>query len=294
MIFVAIFLGSFFHTTFAVAETRARFLLGAKTEGSHQKPQSIGFYSKGCLAGGVELAPNGPTWQAMRLSRGRNWGHPDMIDYIERVSAEVAKKTRWKGLYVGDISQPRGGPMISGHASHQMGLDADIWLLAAKNLNLTVAERESLSSANMRSGDQRSVSKNWTKQHMKVMEIAAKDRAVDRIFVTPPVKIYMCKHARGNRDWLQKIRPFWGHNYHFHVRLKCPKGDRRCETQKPTVSALSKGGDGCDETLNWWVTDALRPAKPDPNAPKPKPRKHPRQFTMADLPNKCAAVLKSK
>ncbi|PIB26683.1 penicillin-insensitive murein endopeptidase [Amylibacter kogurei] len=274
------------------AQPKANQLLGAKSKASLQTPQAHGFYSKGCVAGAEQLAQTGPTWQAMRLSRNRNWGHPDMIAYLKRVSAKVAQLSDWKGLYIGDISQPRGGPMTSGHASHQMGLDADIWMYPPKRLNLSRSERESLSSISVRSKDQRSVSKNWRESHMQVMKIAASDPAVDRIFVTAPVKIWMCNRAKGNKDWLQKIRPFWGHHYHFHVRLKCPKGSTNCKTQTPTVAQLSKGGNGCDETLNWWVTDALKPA--DPNAPKPPKRRHPREYTMADLPQQCTGVLKSR
>ena len=282
-----------------LAETEARFLLGGKSTGSKQSPHAHGSYAKGCLAGGQELAQTGPTWQAMRLSRGRNWGHPDMIAYLKRISAEVADKTNWKGLYIGDISQPRGGPMISGHASHQLRLDADIWMLPARDLKLSRQKRETLSSSNVRASNHKNVSGDWTYTHMQVMKIAASDPAVDRIFVTPPVKIYMCKKARGNKKWLQKIRPYWGHNHHFHVRLKCPKGSSGCKTQKPTTAALSKGGTGCDETLNWWVTAALEPAKPKPKSSKKKKKavkkkKHPRQFVMADLPNQCSKVLKSR
>ncbi len=279
-----------------LAEKEARFLLGGKSSGSKQTPKSHGSYAKGCLAGGEELAENGPTWQAMRLSRGRNWGHPDMIAYLKRISAEVARETNWKGLYIGDISQPRGGPMISGHASHQLGLDADIWMLPARDLKLSRRTRETLSSSDVRSSNKKSVSGDWTYTHMQVMKIAASDPAVDRIFVTAPAKIYMCKNARGNKKWLQKIRPYWGHNHHFHVRLKCPKGSSGCITQKPTAAALSKGGTGCDETLNWWVTAALKPAKPNPNKKKKKvkKKKHPRQFVMADLPNQCSKVLRSR
>ena len=118
---------------------------------------------------------------------------------------------------------------------------------------------------------------------------------MDRIFVSAAVKLEMCKTARAaDTRWLQKIRPAAGHNAHFHVRLKCPSGARNCVTQKPTVSELSKGGNGCDATLQWWVTDFLNPPPPDPNA-KPAPRKrHPRDYTMADLPKACAAVLASQ
>ena len=82
----------------------------------------IGSYADGCLAGAVALPITGPAWQVMRLSRDRNWGTPRLIQFIERFGAN-AKKVGWNGLLIGDMSQPRGGPMISGHASHQIGLD---------------------------------------------------------------------------------------------------------------------------------------------------------------------------
>jgi penicillin-insensitive murein endopeptidase len=61
------------------------------------------------------------------------------------------------------------------------------------------------------------------------------------------------------------------------------------------VAELSKGGDGCDETLRWWVTDYLNPPKPTKKPDNPPPRKrHPREYTMADLPNQCKDVLASR
>lgn len=278
----------------ADAQTPASRLLGAKDKGSAQPAEPIGFYSRGCLAGAKQLASTGPTWQAMRLSRNRNWGHPDMIAYLQRISTQVASVPGWRGLYIGDISQPRGGPTLTGHRSHQMGLDADIWLLPPKRLNLSYSERENISSLNIRSQDKRNVNGNWTRQHMEVLKIAASDPAVDRIFITAPAKIWMCNNARGNKKWLKKIRPIVGHNTHFHVRLKCPKGARNCKTQKPTVEELNKVNNGCNKDLNWWVTDFLKPRKPDPNAPKPVRKKHPREYTMAELPGQCGAVLRSR
>ena len=179
----------------------------------------------------VRLPETGPTWQAMRLSRNRNWGHPVLMEYVQDLSRE-ATRHGWAGLYVGDISQPRGGPMTSGHASHQIGLDVDIWMLPATRLNLTVAERESLSSISVRTNDQLRVNANWTQAHYKIMRAAASDPRVDRIFVAAAVKLEMCKSARpADTAWLQKIRPAAGHNYHFHVRLKCPA--RRAQLRNP-------------------------------------------------------------
>ncbi|PWE30051.1 penicillin-insensitive murein endopeptidase [Maritimibacter sp. 55A14] len=273
--------------------TKANLLFGAEPRGSRQQPAAFGSYARGCVAGAVELPETGPTWQAMRLSRNRNWGHPAMIGFIRRLSAE-ATRHGWPGLYVGDISQPRGGPMTSGHRSHQMGLDADIWMLRPHRLDLSRAARESLSSISVRSADQRSVNGNWTPAHMQIIKAAASDPAVDRVFVTAPAKIAMCRDAGRDRAWLQKVRPIYGHHYHFHVRLKCPAGSAACQVQRPTVADLSKGGDGCDETLTWWVTDYLKPPPPGSKPAKPAPkRRHPRDYTLADLPAQCTAVLAS-
>lgn len=278
----------------ASAESLANQLFGAQENPSRQAPMPIGSYARGCGAGMVELPESGPSWQAMRLSRHRNFGQPVLIDYLIGLS-QVAQQIGWAGLYIGDMGQPRGGPMTSGHASHQIGLDADIWMLPPRRLDLTVREREDISSIPVRSADQRSVTSNWTQAHRALMRAAALDPRVDRIFVAAAVKIEMCKTAkRKDKDWLQKIRPIAGHDTHFHVRLKCPKGARLCESQKPTVADLSKGGNGCDDTLTYWVTDYLNPPKPTKKPKKPaKPERGPRDFTMADLPKQCAAVLSS-
>lgn len=278
----------------ASAENLANQLFGAQENPSRQTPMPIGSYARGCGAGMVELPESGPSWQAMRLSRHRNFGQPVLIDYLIDLS-QFAQQIGWAGLYIGDMGQPRGGPMTSGHASHQIGLDADIWMLPPRRLDLTARERENISSVPVRSADQRSVTSNWTAAHRALMRAAALDPRVDRIFVAAAVKIEMCKTAkRKDKDWLQKIRPIAGHDTHFHVRLKCPKGARLCETQKPTVADLSKGGNGCDDTLMYWVTDYLNPPKPTKNPKKPeKPERGPRDFTMADLPKQCAAVLSS-
>jgi penicillin-insensitive murein endopeptidase len=277
----------------ALAETKANQLFGAASAPSQDRPMPFGSYSKGCAAGLIALPETGPTWQAMRLSRNRNWGHPVMIDYLVELS-QTARQIGWAGLYIGDISQPRGGPMTSGHASHQIGLDADIWMLPPRRLDLSRQEREDISSIPVRSADQRSVTENWTPAHHALMKAAASDPRVDRIFVAAAVKIEMCRTAtRADRKWLQKIRPVPGHDTHFHVRLKCPRGARHCETQTPTVAELSNGGDGCDDTLMWWVSEEYLNPKPDPNA-EPAPRQRgARDYTLADLPSQCRNVLTS-
>ena len=274
-------------TSPASAETPAKQLFGAKTDGSAQRPAPFASYAKGCVAGAVQLPETGATWQAMRLSRNRNWGHPETINFIEKLSRFAAKQRGWDGLYIGDISQPRGGPMLSGHRSHQVGLDIDIWMRAPDRLNLSASDRENISSISMRRNKGAYVNENWTPQHHAILRAAAKDKRVARIFVFPGAKVQMCNDETGDRRWLRKIRPWWGHHYHFHVRLKCPKGSRGCTNQ-----AAPPAGDGCADAQKW-VNDILNPPKPkpvDPNAPKPKPR---RDYTLADLPQQCASVLQS-
>jgi len=268
----------------ATAEPEARQLFGAKKAASKQSPAPYGSYAKGCIAGAEQLAQAGPTWQAMRLSRNRNWGHPMTIDFIKDLSAKAAKQPGWKGLYIGDISQPRGGPMTSGHRSHQMGLDVDIWMLPPDQLDLSSRQREKLSSISMRRSKGAYVNSSWTRAHHEILKAAAKDKRVARIFVFPGAKVQMCKDEKGNRKWLRKIRPWYGHHYHFHVRLNCPRGARGCKEQ-----AAPPAGDGCKDAEKW-VHDILNPPPPNPNY-KPKKR---REYVLSDLPNQCAGVLRSR
>lgn len=267
------------------ADTPAKQLFGKVRTASPHKAASYGGYSKGCVAGAMQLPETGPTWQAMRLSRNRNWGHPELIAFLERLSETAAKQPGWKGLYIGDMSQPRGGPMLSGHASHQIGLDADIWMLPPNRLNLSAKERESLSSISMQRANGAYVNGSWTRAHHEILKAAAKDKAVARIFVFPGAKVQMCNDEKGDRSWLRKIRPWWGHHYHFHVRLACPRGARGCVDQDPPPP-----GDGCQDAAQW-ANNILNPPPPDPNAPKPTPR---RELVLADLPAQCAPVLSSR
>jgi penicillin-insensitive murein DD-endopeptidase len=263
------------------APQTAAALFAAKGTPSPHPPYAIGQSSKGCLAGAVQLPETGPTWQAMRLSRNHNWGHPAAIEFVQDLS-RAATQVGWRGLYVGDISQPRGGP-VKGHASHQTGLDIDIWYTPPTRLDLSRSERERLGATIVRSNDQRSLNGSWTPGHAAVLEAAARDARVNRIFVTAPIKLALCRTA-GPRDagWLRKIRPWWNHHDHFHVRLNCPPGPG-CTPPDPVPA-----GDGCAEAV-WWVTEALEP--PDPDAPKPPPKP---PLRLADLPPQCAEVVTAR
>jgi penicillin-insensitive murein endopeptidase len=264
-------------------KTAAKELFARRALPARMAARSIGFYSRGCLAGGQSLAVDGDAWQVMRLSRNRNWGHPQLVAVVERIARQAKAEGVWPGLLVGDMSQPRGGPMLTGHASHQIGLDADVWLTPMPARTLTRAEREEMSAVDMVRADKLDVeASRFTRGHVEVLRIAAQQPDVERVLVNPAIKKALCRDARGDRRWLAKVRPYWGHNYHFHLRIACPAGDATCQAQEPPPQ-----GEGCDASLDWWFTEAVLNPKPDPNW-KPRP-----PITLAQLPAECRMVLKA-
>ncbi len=265
--------------------TPAKELFGRVRAPASLQARSIGFYSRGCLAGAVALPVNGQTWQVMRISRDRNWGHPNLISFLERLSSQAPEVAGWPGILVGDMSQPRGGPMITGHASHQIGLDVDIWLTPMPDRKLSRREREEMSAVNMVRPDGVDVDRSvWTHGQLAIVRAAARDPGVERIFVNAAIKKAMCREATGDRSWLHKVRPFYGHNYHFHVRISCPQGDEACREQDPVPP-----GEGCDAaSLAYWFRPSVLHPRLNPNA-KPRPG-----ITMGRLPPECRKVLVSQ
>lgn len=270
-------------------ETLAKILFGSQKAGADLKPRAIGWYSKGCLAGGEHLSDHGDAWQTMRPSRNRAWGHPKLIALVKRLAREAKEEDGWPGLLVGDIAQPRGGPMLSGHASHQVGLDADVWLNPMPDRILTVREREDTSAISMLDDSGVKVDpKLFTPKHVALIKRAASYSAVERIFVHPAIKKALCEAAGTDRDWLGKVRPLWGHHYHFHIRIGCPNGGCR---HQPPVS----GEDGCGKEVDNWLKRVAKVAKPKPS-PKPSatvwiPPSARRMIKIDQLPAECRSVL---
>ena len=270
----------------AAEERPAKELFGAKRLPAMMATSPYGSYAKGCIAGAVAIPTDGPAWQAMRLSRNRRWGHPNMIALLEQFSQD-ARQLGWPGLLLGDISQPRGGPMLSGHASHQVGLDADIWFTPMPDHRLSAEEREKLPFTSVldKSKFLTVDSRRWTPTHARLVMKAASYPQVERVFVNPAIKKKLCETWQGDRSALGKVRPIYGHDEHFHIRIKCPEGAAGCKPQ-----AKVPPGDGCDASLAWWFTK-------EPWA-KPKPKKDakpvkPHFVTLSDLPKACSAVLAS-
>src|SRR6266446_1453076 len=261
----------------------AKELFGRKVLPAAMPTHVLGFYAHGCIAGAEALPINGDTWQVMRLSRNRYFAHPDMVALVERLAARAHKDAGWPGILVGDMSQPRGGPMFTGRASHQVGLDADIWLTPMPSRQLSRNEREEMSAVMMVRSDRLDIDPHvWTPDHLTVIRAAAQEPSVQRIFVNAAIKKALCREAKGDRSWLSKVRPMYGHDYHFHIRIKCPPGAGGCESQpEPSTSEGCKPAD-----LAYWFKDSIIHPKPPKEPPKPKP-----PLTLAQLPAACRQVL---
>ena len=237
---------------------------------THEAPRAIGQTNNGCLAGAAPLPLEGRGYMVMHLERHRHYGHPSLVRAIQTLGEQAAQRTLGV-LQIGDLGQPRGGPMPFGHRSHQTGLDADIWF----NLDPSVYGRADAQRANISAPSLLTPSKQsldhllWSERHITLMELAARIPEVDRIFVNPYIKQELCRRSKGS--WLRKIRPWYGHDDHFHMRLVCPSNSPDCQPQEAIPS-----GDGCDASLNWWF-------EPHPPGPPPPPK--------PPLPAECLAVL---
>lgn len=235
-----------------------------------------GAHGLGCLAGAEALPPEGSGWQAVRLSRNRIWGHPDLIAALRGLAGQ-AQAAGLPDLLIGDLGQPRGGPMPWGHASHQIGLDADVWLDLRPRPPLSRQAREAIEVPSVVRPDGLAVDPaRFTGAHALLLRLAAGQPGVDRIFVHPAIKQALCQ-AHPGAGWLRRIRPWRGHDSHIHIRLRCPADQPGCRDQAPPPP-----GDGCDASLAWWFTSEARQPPAPPAAPPP---------AVPSLPAACAAVL---
>jgi penicillin-insensitive murein endopeptidase len=260
-------------------------LFSAVQTPSRGTPQAIGYYPRGCLAGAEELPLIGPNWQVMRVSRNRNWGHPELVRFIKRLASNAPAKISWPGILVGDMSQPRGGPLPSGHASHQIGLDVDIWLRPMPAQPFSSGETDTVPMTSVVASDGAHLDPSaWTTSDFSLIKVAAQDRDVERIFVSPMIKKELCRIERPqDRNWMEKVRPWYGHRDHIHVRLKCPPGSPQCRPQQSV-----RPGDGCGKLLDEWFSKRLREIDNKISSRAPLERTHP---LLSELPKTCVAVL---
>lgn len=235
--------------------------------------EAIGSYAKGCLLGGVSLPEKAPGLETIRRHRKRFFGHPVLTEFLLSYGEKV-KAAGLGPVLIGDMSQVRGGPMPSGHRSHQMGLDADIWF--------TTPPRKKRGKdggfGNLVSPGEKVNKSVFSGRHVALLRMAAQSPDVARIFVGWVIKRELCRVVEGDRSWLRKIRPWWGHTRHFHVRLHCPPGSPDCRNQ-----AVIPTGDGCGQEA-WFSRAAV--AKRKKNKVKKKKR------TPTPLPSRCLELVK--
>lgn len=229
-------------------------------------PRVIGGYADGCVQGATALPSKGPGYQVFRVHRRRHFGHPDLIRYVKRLGAS-AKKKRLGTLLVGDLAQPRGGPTPTGHRSHQSGLDVDIWFSPADRVRIPRDGKDGPHPPAVVDLRTRKLLPSWERRLERLLQTAANDPTVDRIFVHAAIKRRLCTKF-GEAPWLARVRPWHGHHDHFHVRLRCPPGSTDCREQKPIPP-----GTGCD-SLAWWFQER-RPAPAKPSVPRPAPPPRP-------------------
>lgn len=233
----------------------------------------IGRGSAGCIAGAVRLPDTAPGLQTIRRSRSAFWGAPSTIAAL----LELGRRAQAAGLpelYVGDLSRPRGGPIPGGHMSHQMGIDADIYLDLSPRPALTPEQRDRLEPPSMVRPDRLGVDPGrFGAPQITLLHLASQLPGVDRILVNPAIKRALCEQVTGDRGWLRWIRPWWGHASHMHINFRCPVDQPQC----PARPAPPPAGDGCDASLQWWFAQA--------NAPPSKPARPP------EPPAACRAIL---
>lgn len=173
-----------------------------------------------------------------------------MVAFIRRLAA-TARRQHLGPLLVGDISQARGGPTPSGHRSHQSGLDVDLFYAAPRGVNpthLTPEQNEAMVFPTLVDLQTHRMTPYWTERVRTLLQRAAQDSAVDRIFVNPAIKRQLCTELPRDTPWLARLRPWWGHHDHFHVRLACPADSPSCTAQDPLPP-----GDGCT-AVDWWFS----------------------------------------
>lgn len=225
----------------------------------------IGSNAAGCIAGAVELPSEGPGFQEIRFSHSTFWGHPRTIALVELL-ARRARAAGLPDLYINDIAAPRGGP-IAGHAGHEIGLEADIWLDLDPKPALTSEARDAIEPESLVRPDGQEIDPSrWRAAHASLLHIAADLPDVDRIFVHPAIKKELCETVTGDRSWLRLIRPWWGHASHFHIRFRCPPDQPACVS----AGAPIPQGDGCDASLQWWFDQLAHPPNPTPTT-RPAP-----------------------
>lgn len=283
-VFRVFFLGIFFIKPYSANATDVYswMRVTAPTTG---RSESIGGYAAGCLRGGKALESQGAGFQIMNPDRNHRFGNESLLRFLRELGAELKLKEN-ESISIGDLALPRGGPSLDAHASHQSGLDVDIWYKSREVLE-SAKNTDPFRPESLVVFPDRIVNREkFGEREIELLKRVAGKSEVDRIFVNYAIKQELCT-KRPNADWLKKVRPWYSHDAHFHVRLKCPALDTQC---KP-MSDLPEGN-GCDASLRAWWSPRVR--KEEALAAHWAASGETPEWKMPSLPQECAPVIAEK
>ncbi len=171
------------------------------------------------------------------------------LDYLNEVSRELIKKYPGEQIIIGAVSSQHGGHR-SGHSSHQIGLDFDIYFLSKSGKQVSYDAILSEGGSFVPEWD---VAKNY--DLMKTL-VALRPDQVIVAFLHNRLTQALCDHAKKSGEpvnepgspafeLFRRLRPEtrvdretkrvyfpFTHHDHVHVRLKCNPNDRFCRYEK--------------------------------------------------------------
>lgn len=209
----------------------------------------------------------------MRTDQRRYFGHPDLVMFIQRLSRQVSNLGMGTVL-IGDMGMPAGGRFNGGHASHQTGLDVDIFLQLPKT-RWTSAQLLRPQALDLVSRDGKHVVPTlWKPEIFSLIKLAAQIKTSRAFLLIRRLSNNFALMRAPIATGCAKCDHWFQHRAHMHVRLRCPADSLECEDQP-----LPPPGDGCGAELQSW----FEPPKPGTTKPEKK--------TPPPLPPSCQALL---
>jgi penicillin-insensitive murein endopeptidase len=198
--------------------------------------EAIGSYSNGSLSNADALPLKGPGFLKLFVPRKRNFSTIELNTLLKDAAKELARLyPEGERLQIGDQSAKKGGA-ISGHASHQNGLDVDIAYLRKNHREQSPNATAGFDEEFVLKG---SVSKNFDlERNWAALKLFSRLGELNRVFMDVEIKRALCKYAeshgelKAEAETLRALRPWPNHANHMHVRIHCPRGNSRCLAQE--------------------------------------------------------------
>lgn len=231
----------------ALIFTLFMFMISLATTEAHAKV--YGDYNRGCLTESAALPEYGIGYQSTRRSRQMFYAHPETIKAIETLGAKVFTEGLGTVL-IGNLSKKNGGPLFEHSISHQNGLDFDVSYFVSKEPLSDVMSQNYEFKSLLGYEKNKLNQKLWDEKIAELLKVTAELPQVERILVDPLIKKQLCETEK-QEEWFSKIRPWFKHDNHFHVRLKCPQDSPDCVPQAPPSRDF-----GCEgPEFEWWFSE---------------------------------------